>query len=163
MFRGKLAHSIFEKYRIFEDEIIEQRFEKQIEGITVTGKPDKIIPELKMIIDWKTAKAVPKYKKPYTSHTQQMQMYRWLVPFEIEKLRIVYLDMSQWKILDIEKLWTQKELEDYILPKVQLLKGAFESDAVPNVCKGFPADAGCISYCGVSERCNELWREECVA
>jgi len=66
-FRGQLGHAIVERYSgNGERAIVEQRFYAQVGGMLVTGKPDLVYPEERLLVDYKTTKSVPKTRKRYT-------------------------------------------------------------------------------------------------
>ena len=166
-FRGSLAHAILEKYKAREDSIVEHRFYKDVGGITVSGKPDLIIPNLNLIRDYKTCKAVPRYNNPYSGHKEQLECYKWLIegqvvnncnPIVIKKLEIVYIDMEQVKICRAKKLRKVEEVESAIKEKVSIINNALTKGICPPVPNEFPNYWQCRGYCGVVAECSKLWK-----
>lgn len=77
--RGTLGHLVMER-NPEPGSICEQRFEIQVEGMTVTGQIDKIHLERRTITDFKTkaeTKAPP--DRPQEDHVWQLNVYRHLV------------------------------------------------------------------------------------
>lgn len=156
-FRGELAHLIVEKYQE-KDTIAEQRFYRDHKGITVSGKPDAILPGKKLIRDYKTAKEVPRFSYPFRNHSQQLNLYAWLVPYEIERLQVVYMDMKGVKICNAP-LWDDREIERLLDQKLPALDAAFNHGVLP------PADFDnwqCNGWCNVKSLCRELYENELI-
>lgn len=163
-FRGSIAHYVVQKHSL-PDCVVEKRFFKTIGGIKITGKPDLIVPSIGLLRDYKTCKEVPRsYKggsQPYTNHNQQLQLYRWLVAeeFEIKKLDVVYMDMSQFKTCEVKRIWTDDEVEEFLLPRATVLRNAFQKGMIPKVHEEYPTYWQCGGYCSVSKQCSKLWQE----
>lgn len=64
-FRGTLAHHIVEGFHN-GGQIVERRFYAELGGMLITGQPDVVYPEEKLVVDYKTTKSVPKPVKRYT-------------------------------------------------------------------------------------------------
>ena len=156
-FRGELAHLIIERYQE-EDSIAEQRFYREYNGIRISGKPDIILPAKKLIRDYKTAKEVPRFSYPFRNHTQQVNLYAWLVPYEIDRLQVIYLDMKGVKICDAP-IWSKREIEEVLEKKLPVLDKAFKDNIVP------PADFEnwqCNGWCNVKSICREFYEKELI-
>jgi CRISPR/Cas system-associated exonuclease Cas4 (RecB family) len=67
-FRGQMGHALVEDYHDPADGVIaEVRFEAQIDGLTISGKPDALYyVDRAHLADYKTTKALPKTWKVYT-------------------------------------------------------------------------------------------------
>lgn len=157
-FRGELAHLIIERYQE-PGAVVEQRFYREYNGIKISGKPDVILPDKKLIRDYKTAKEVPRFSYPYRNHSQQLNLYAWLVPFEIERLQVVYLDMKGVKICEAPR-WKKSETEALLNRKLPILDDAFNHGIVP------AADFDnwqCNGWCNVKSLCRSLYEEEIVS
>lgn len=157
-FRGELAHLIIERYQE-RDAIAEQRFYREYNGIKISGKPDIILPDKKLVRDYKTAKEVPRFSYPYRNHSQQLNLYAWLVPYEINRLQVIYLDMKGVKICDAT-LWGKSEIEALLNEKLPVLDAAFNHGVVP------PADFDnwqCNGWCNVKSICRKLYEEELLS
>lgn len=94
MFRGTIAHYIIEHNQP-DKAIVEHTYQRNYNGMTLTGTPDVILPDQKTIVDYKTAASVPVFKYPYKNHTMQLNLYRWLVgeEYDIDRLEVQYMDM----------------------------------------------------------------------
>lgn len=157
-FRGELAHLVIERYQE-KDAIAEKRFYREFNGIKISGQPDIVIPQKKLIRDYKTAKEVPRFSYPFRNHSQQLNLYAWLVPYEIERLQAVYLDMKGVKICDAQ-LWSEKEIEALLRQKLPILNRAFNHDILP------PADFDnwqCNGWCNVKSICRKLYEEDLIS
>lgn len=156
-FRGEIAHLIIERYQE-EDAIVEQRFYRKYNGIKISGKPDVILADKKLIRDYKTTKEVPRFSYPYRNHSQQLNLYAWLVPYEIKRLQVVYLDMKGVKVCEAQ-LWSEEEVEALLKEKLPVLDAAFSRGIVP------PADFDnwqCNGWCNVKAICRKLYEDELV-
>jgi CRISPR/Cas system-associated exonuclease Cas4 (RecB family) len=65
LFRGHLGHAIVERYH-GDGVIAEQRFYAEVDGMLVTGQPDVVYPDDRLLVDYKTSKRVPRERKRYT-------------------------------------------------------------------------------------------------
>ena len=95
--RGTLAHTIFETTNL-DDWIAEERYEKKLGKITITGQIDGYCKLLKKLYDIKTIKDnginfVIK-NGPKNDHIVQLSIYKWLAPFTIKDAQICYIGMS---------------------------------------------------------------------
>ncbi|MBE0448260.1 MAG: PD-(D/E)XK nuclease family protein [Actinobacteria bacterium] len=157
-FRGELAHLIIERHQE-KDAVAEQRFYRECTGIKISGRPDVILPNKKLIRDYKTAKEVPRFNYPFRNHSQQLNLYAWLVPFEIERLQVVYLDMKGVKICEAP-LWSEKEVEALLEKKLPVLDAAFNRGSIPF------ADFDnwqCNGWCNVKTICRKLYEDELIS
>lgn len=130
-FRGQLFHAIVQAAQI-EGCICEQRFKRQVAGITISGQPDVIYPEHKKLVDYKSTRRVPKRDEPYANHTMQVNIYRWLVAplYQIDNLEIVYLDMSTVKRISVPVLGFRKVVP-FIIGRAKVLKRGLEGGRLP--------------------------------
>ncbi len=65
LFRGHLGHAIVEQYH-GDGVIAEERFYAEVDGMLITGQPDVVYPDDRLLVDYKTTKSVPKGRKRYT-------------------------------------------------------------------------------------------------
>lgn len=170
-FRGQIAHKIMEESRLHEDAVVEKRFEKEWQGIPVSGTPDVIIPSQKVLKDYKTAKAVPSYLNKdgqilaYEHHRTQLNLYRWLVPHEIEEMEVIYFSMDETLICPVEiwpaeakrktEMTVDRLMEENLVP----LKMALDSGTMPPYERGWRCD----EYCDVSAICYRELKKEIMA
>ena len=99
--RGTLAHTIFETADL-DDWISEERYEKKLNGITITGQIDGYDKRLKRLYDIKTIKDggmnfVIKHGAK-NDHILQASIYKWLCPFTVKDAQICYISMSGYTL-----------------------------------------------------------------
>ena len=151
-FRGQMFHQIASGIELDEC-VVEQRFKRDVAGITISGQPDLIVPGLRKLYDFKTARRVPKKGRTYAQHQLQVNIYRWLVlpHHPIDELELVYMDMSEVlrvpvKVMDLHKLM------GWLVPRVKTLKAGLEGGSLPD--KVGPEGLWqCNGYCSFTERC----------
>jgi hypothetical protein len=170
-FRGQIAHKILEEANLHTDAIKEKRFTKAWDGIEIIGHPDLIIPSQKVLKDYKTTKAVPSYLNKdgvitaYENHRTQLNLYRWLVPYEIAEMEVVYFSMEETLICPVD-IWPEEStrksemtvrrvLEENLVP----LKMALDSETMPP----YQRNWSCDGYCSVSEICFLELKKEILA
>ena len=171
-FRGQIGHKIMEEVSLHKDEVKEKRFVKEWDGIEISGTPDLIIPNQKVLKDYKTSKAVPSYRSKTTgqisaweNHRVQLNLYRWLVPYEIETMEVVYFSMEETLICPVE-IWPEEakrksemSVDRYLEENLVPLKMALDSDTMPPYSQHW----SCDDYCGVSEICFRELKQEITA
>jgi len=151
-FRGQLFHAVIAQAHE-ERAVVEQRFEKKIAGITLSGHPDVIYPEQKKLVDYKSTKRIPKKETPYANHGMQVNLYRYLVAshYDIDNLEIVYFDMSEVKRVKVPVMSTPK-LTGWLIPRLKKLKTALDGGKLPEKVK---SDGlwQCNGYCHFTDYC----------
>lgn len=171
-FRGQIAHKIMEEGCVHSDGVMEKRFEKEWrDGMKISGTPDLIIPSQRVLKDFKTTKAVPSYVNKdgmilaYENHRVQVNLYRWLVPYEIEEMEIVYFSMEETLICPVE-IWpdeakrkTDMTVDRYMEEHLVPLKMALDSETMPPYAKTW----ACDEYCGSAETCFRELKKELMA
>jgi CRISPR/Cas system-associated exonuclease Cas4 (RecB family) len=118
-FRGQMFHAIAELAQP-DGCITEQRFARQIAGLTISGQPDLIWPAHRLLIDFKTTRRVPQ-KEVYPHHALQVNIYRWLVEplYPVDTLEIVYMDMERRKVTAT------------LVARARILKAALDGGPLP--------------------------------
>jgi CRISPR/Cas system-associated exonuclease Cas4 (RecB family) len=151
-FRGQLFHAVIAQAHE-EGAIVEQRFERTIAGITLSGHPDVIYPKQKKLIDYKSTRRIPKNDTPYANHAMQVNLYRYLVApqHEIGQLEIVYFDMSDVKRVKVEVMSTPS-LMGWLVPRLKKLKEALDGGKLPEKANS-EGVWQCNGYCPFSEFC----------
>ena len=171
-FRGQIAHKIMEEVDLHQDEIKERPFLKEWEGIEISGIPDLIIPNQKVLKDYKTSKSVPSYRSKTTgkiyaweNHRTQLNLYRWLVPHEIDTMEVVYFSMEETLICPVE-IWPEEpkrksdiSVDRYMEENLIPLKMALDSGTMPPYSRTW----ACEDYCDVSEICFRELKKELMA
>jgi len=171
-FRGQIAHKIMEEVDLHEDEVKEKRFVKEWDGIEISGTPDLIIPNQKVLKDYKTTKTVPSYRSKTTgqisaweNHRVQLNLYQWLVPYEIDTMEVVYFSMEETLICPVD-IWpkepkkkSEMSVDRYLEENLVPLKMALDSDTMPP----YRPHWSCNDYCGVSELCFRELKREIIA
>lgn len=191
-FRGTIAHEIvaglaMEAYDVAEmvdkgdrtelklkgdDYLIEKRlhmkFVHEGEEYPLSGQMDLVVIPEKRLVDYKTAKSVPKYKSPYSNHSTQVNLYRRLClanGIDIDTMEIVYMDMSQCKRLEAQ-IWPIKRVDRFLVDRLVPLWHAIWADTIPR--KPESKDEGlwmCENYCDpvMADECKRLVRIEVEA
>ena len=131
-FRGQLFHTVIAQAQN-DGAVTEQRFERTVAGITLSGHPDVIYPEKGKLVDYKSTKRIPKNNTPYANHGTQVNLYRYLVApqYEIDHLEIVYFDMSTVKRVEVEVMET-KQLMGWLIPRLKKLSVALDGGKLPD-------------------------------
>lgn len=162
-FRGSLTHLLLEKYKS-KNCIVETMFQKDYNGITITGKPDKIDIENECIYDFKTItgkigddKSL-RWGSARKKDAIQLNLYYWLVKdlFKISKLIVVYfgtdyplkkevkiLEENDKKYKDIKECFEKAELLAKVWDK--------EIEAVKDI--KYVKTWECDGYCPVKDIC----------
>jgi len=156
-FRGQLFHAVIAGAQE-EGAVVEQRFERTVAGIALSGHPDVVYPQLRKLVDYKSTRRVPKGDAPYANHAIQVNLYRYLVApqYEVDELEIVYLDMNRVKRVPVEVM-TTRQLMGWLVPRLKVLKAALEGGKLPKRV----ASEGvwqCDGYCPFTDDC---WPKGC--
>jgi hypothetical protein len=175
--RGTLAHLLVEQYSDgLEPKIAEVRFRRTIEidgvAFEITGKPDMILPERKLIIDYKSNKNVEDNYQPMKDgkakkeHIEQINIYRWLIGggvnmdtgeitnIDIEEGQILYFDLMRWKEPISVPIWTLEETEEFIRERVRPLYIHETTGELPPKLTDFFGDAHAFcSFCPLRKEC----------
>ena len=151
-FRGQMFHQIASGIDL-DGAVVEQRFKRELAGITISGQPDLIVPRLRKLYDFKTARRVPAKGKVYANHELQVNIYRWLVlpHHEIDRLELVYMDMSEVKRVQVNVM-NQRKLMGWLIPRVRKLRASLEGLALPPRV-GPDGLWQCNGYCSFTNRC----------
>lgn len=151
-FRGQLFHAVIARAQQ-QDAVVEQRFERFLAGITLTGHPDVVYPSHRKLVDYKSTRRIPKEDEPYANHGLQVNLYRYLVEpvYRIDALEIVYFDMSAVKRVKVQVM-DHRALVAWLIPRIEKLKTAFQGGPLPE-----KADSEsvwqCNGYCPFAELC----------
>lgn len=176
--RGTLAHLLVEQYSDgLEPKIAEIRFKKTItiEGLDfeITGKPDMILPDRKLIIDYKSNKDVDDQYQPMvkgkakTEHVEQVNIYRWLlaggtnmdtgetVDIEIDKGEIHYFDLMRWKEPIEVPIWPLDEIDLFLVKRIKpLLEYRLKGQMPPKMTDFFGDRHTWCSFCPLRDECD---------
>ena len=147
MYRGSLVHILLESV-IEPGSIIERNFSRTVDGVTITGTPDKIHPGRKELADWKTAKRITLKNLPYGEHGDQVNIYRWLVEpeYEIETLLITYLDMSRCATIEVPIV----SIGSWAVDRAKHLKDCLDNGILADKQTGWL----CKGYCDFKDQCD---------
>lgn len=139
-FRGTIIHSVMEQAAA-PGAITEERYARDFEGVRISGGVDwyrlmKAKNGRVLLRDFKSTNELPKYNSPYSSHRQQINLYRWLLdldPAETD-MEIVYISMEGVKIIPLSAggetrtgrkkanhVWEDDECENFIRERLALL------------------------------------------
>lgn len=175
MFRGTLFHSLLEE-NPNPNGRIEEKALRTYKGIELGGTFDSLIVykdgEQYVLQDWKTTKALPKYGA-YSSHVQQINIYRWLNKLPLEKVRmeIHYFTMEGHKVCPLKdgsgrqrtnQYWTDKQVEEFLDKRLLPLAASMKAEMpIPYSYITEDEKWECV-YCPVKQQCAdaaELERE----
>lgn len=130
-FRGQMFHHIAQNAAL-DDWVVEERFYREIAGVTISGQVDIIYPKRKLLQDYKTTKWIKDDLVPYAEHALQTNIYAWLVEphYEIERIEIVYMDMNRILVVPVEHM-PRRSLVAKIAGRMRSLKRGLEGDKLP--------------------------------
>jgi len=151
-FRGQLFHAVIAQAQA-DGAICEERFERTIAGITLSGHPDVIYPEPRKLVDYKSTRRIPKDDAPYANHGIQVNLYRYLAApqYQIDSLEIIYFDMSNVKRVKVEVMGT-RSLMGWLVPRLKKLKTALNGGKLPKKV-GSDGVWQCDGYCPFTNFC----------
>jgi len=151
-FRGQLFHAVIAQAQA-DGAVCEERFERTVAGITLSGHPDVIYPEHKKLVDYKSTRSIPKDDTPYANHKIQVNLYRYLAApqYEVEHLEIVYFDMSNVKRVKVPVMSTSS-LMGWLVPRLKKLKTALNGGKLPEKA-GSEGVWQCDGYCPFTSSC----------
>jgi CRISPR/Cas system-associated exonuclease Cas4 (RecB family) len=149
-FRGQLFHALAELGRP-EGCIVEKRFARTIAGLTISGQPDLIWPEHRLLIDFKSTRRRPP-REPYPHHALQVNLYRWLIEpvHEVDRLEIVYMDMDGARRLPVP-LMEPRKVTATLVARARSLGGALNGGELPS--RAGPDGLWQCSWCPFPARC----------
>jgi len=151
-FRGQLFHAVIAQAQA-DGAVCEQRFERTVAGIRLSGHPDAIYPQHRKLVEYKSTRRIPKDDSPYAGHAVQVNLYRYLVMprFQIDHLEIVYFDMSDVKRVKVEVMKTRRVL-GWLIPRLKKLKIALDGGRLPEKV-GSDGIWQCDGYCHFTGFC----------
>lgn len=176
--RGTIGHLLVEQYGDgLEPKIAEVRFRKSVEvqgvQVEITGKPDMILPERKLIIDYKSNKNVDDPYQPMkkgqakVEHVEQVNIYRWLLAggvnmdtgeithVDIEEGQIHYFDMMRWLPPTSVPIWPLEETEAFIKRHLDPLITYQLGGEMPHLLTDIWGERhNWCNYCPVREQCD---------
>ncbi|MDP8921450.1 MAG: PD-(D/E)XK nuclease family protein [Chloroflexota bacterium] len=151
-YRGTIGHTMVER-GAGEDVIVERRFARELRlpsgrTLTITGRPDEVVPERKLLVEYKTTDRPP--KAPSLQHIAQLNAYRWVVAPEhaIERLGIVYLTMRGVQKASVP-IWPDEQVERFLGERAAGLAQARETGEWPAMTE----DTWMCNYCPVARAC----------
>jgi hypothetical protein len=174
-YRGTVIHSMMETDPD-PSAIVEKRYSREFEGTTISGGVDWWRPyggglfPRNLLRDFKSVVELPKYYSAYTTHQQQINLYRWLLDLDPEKtdMEIVYISMDGVKIIPLKaggetkggrrianQVWTTEQAESFFRERLPLL----QRDLLPY--REVPdEDLWLCQYCEVRSLCyRKAWQE----
>lgn len=176
-FRGTVIHAIVQN-EAAPEAVVEQRYARDFEGTRISGGLDwhRLMTAkngITLIRDYKSVNELPKYNSAYTSHQQQLNLYRWLLDLDPEKteLEIVYISMDGVKIIPLsaggetrtgrkkaQQVWDDDKTEEFIRERLALLQ---RDDILPYRLVPEEDLWMCAEYCEVRDLCyRRAWQEQ---
>lgn len=176
-FRGTVIHTIVESDAA-PGAVVEQRYARDFEGTRITGGLDwhRLMTAKNgktLIRDYKSVNELPRFNSAYTTHQQQLNLYRWLLGLDPEDtvLEVVYISMDGVKIIPLsaggetrtgrkkaQQVWDDDRAEEFIRERLALLQrdGILPYRLVPEEDLWM-----CAEYCEVRELCyRKAWQEQ---
>jgi hypothetical protein len=162
--RGTMFHALFERAQ--NDKVIrERRLTRQINGLWITGQPDEIDPERKVIIDYKSKENIPDYVS--NNFIMQLNLYRWLaadgydndtgekIQIPVDHLGIIFVTMK-----DIAKrivpTYSLDVVEEWLEPRIMEIQNAMNGGEWPSRISENPMkNKLCLDWCPVRDLCVE--------
>lgn len=135
---GILIHkSLSDYFKGKEGYVTETMVKKEVGGVEVAGTFDLYSTKTKTLYDFKVSNSL---KEKYIL---QLNMYKELVDFEVEKLKVVLIDLSRnIQVVEINKR------EPILEKRVRVLKKAFDTSVLP-----LPEKTELCKYCYFKEDC----------
>tara|TARA_B100002019_G_scaffold172513_1_gene149118 strand:- start:547 stop:1380 length:834 start_codon:yes stop_codon:yes gene_type:complete len=143
---GSAIHKVFEQAN--SKDIIEKRFYTTIDGLSLSGQVDRLIPEDNKISDWKFTSVNKVLYANFEDWEKQLNCYAYLARldgYQIEKLEVVAI-LRNWEkmkvktskdypdsmiqIIDIP-VWTQGKAKEFITKRIALHKEARSGKVQP--------------------------------
>lgn len=175
-YRGTIIHSIMERNAPMNAQV-EQRYAREYEGVLISGGIDwsmSVAHGRTLLRDFKSVVDLPKYYSAYTTHQQQINLYRWLLHLDPDKtdMEIVYISMDGVKIIPIKaggetkggrkianQVWSDEQVESFIRQRLPLL----QQDLLPY--RLVPdEDLWLCDYCEVRQLCyRKAWQERGIS
>ncbi len=169
-FRGKMSHLIIElasgkgrnlpeKFKkIVEDSpkiTNELSLSMKIDDTIIKGRIDEYVEDLELIRDYKSTTKVPTWNRPYTNHSQQINIYISLLEtnkYKVKKAQVVYFDMHDARKIDCP-----------IMPKVERVEMikrrlSFYKQSVEDVNNSITEREWACNYCApeISDECLKI-------
>lgn len=168
-FRGTIIHAVVEGSAA-PGAVVEQRYSRDFEGTRISGGLDwhRLMTAKNgktLIRDYKSTNELPKYNSAYTSHQQQLNLYRWLLDLDPEEteMEIVYISMDGVKIIPLsaggetrtgrkkaQQVWDDDKVEEFIRERLSLLQ---RTPLLPYRLVPESDLWQCEQYCEVREAC----------
>ena len=162
--RGALMHAGIEAQQGDDEGVLaERRFRRSAApGVELSGQPDEIDLHRRLIVDYKTVKALP--SKVREEHVWQLNLYRWLVQdgqdfvtgehvaYDIQQLGIVYLAPNEVykrrvRLLDLA------QVERFVAERGSAILQALDGEALPPRAWDPHSHPICRGWCPVRQQC----------
>jgi len=168
-FRGTIIHAVVQGDAT-PDAVVEERYARDFEGTRISGGIDwhrlmKAKNGKTLLRDYKSTNELPKYFSAYTSHRQQLNLYRWLLDLDPEEteMEVVYISMDGVKIIPLSaggetrtgrkkanQVWDDDQVEEFLRERIALLK---HEPILPYRLVPEEDLWMCAEYCEVRELC----------
>ena len=162
--RGALMHAGIEAQQGDDEEIIaERRFRRHAAPeVELTGQPDEIDLRRRLIVDYKTVKALP--RKVREEHVWQLNLYRWLVQdgqdvvtgervaYDIQQLGIVYLAPNEVYKRRVPLL-PLEQVGRFVTERGAAILQALDNEGLPPRAWDPHSHPICRGWCPVRQQC----------
>lgn len=189
MFRGTLFHGLLEA-NPNPNGRVEEEHKRTHRGVEIGGTFDSMVvmqdPDGTVILqDWKTSSELPKYNTPYSSHMKQINLYRWLLGLDPDKviMEVWYFNMQGFKRLRLlngkqvlrsgnkgtNHHWTDAQVEEFLDDKLVKLRASLAAKLpMPYVMVDDETKGWECALCPVAVLCEKtrytemrsVWRKE---
>lgn len=176
-FRGTLFHALMEKYAP-PNARIEERHTRTHRGIEISGQFDSLLTwenpaddqKRFTLQDWKTTNSLPKYGA-YSSHVQQLNIYRWLLglPADDVRIEVWYFAMDGFvrTVLKdgsgksgVTQIWSDAQVEAFLDDRLVKLKASLMTKMPLPYREVTPEEKWECEYCPVRSLCDRLSMDE---
>lgn len=160
--RGTLFHAMFEGSE-GDGVVRERRFFREVDGMRITGQPDEVYLDRKLILDYKTKEKVP--AEVPANYAAQLNIYRWIIAdgtdlstgervnFEVDDLGIMFMTMSEPVKMRVPT-WPLHETEAWLRPRLRQIKRGVVGAGLPERIVADPETSKlCTGWCPHYERC----------
>lgn len=176
--RGTMFHALLEKHKS-EASLTEVKTIRNYKGVDIGGTYDSLRVyndgEYTIVEDWKTTENLPKWG-PYSTHVQQINLYRWLLGLDPKKVKLVitYFNMTGFVSLPLKdgsgpwrggkaptnQVWSDSQVEEFLDNRLFILRASLDTNIPMPYVKVAEDEKWLCDYCPVRQRCADLAVQE---
>lgn len=179
--RGTMFHELLEKHKS-EASLTENKTVRTYKGVEIGGTYDSLRiyedGDFTIVEDWKTTENLPKWGA-YSTHVQQINLYRWLLGLDPKKVRLVitYFNMTGFVSLPLKdgsgpsrggkaptnQIWSDAQVEEFLDNRLFILRASLDTNIPMPYVKVAEDEKWLCDYCPVRQRCADLAQQEAEA